>query len=459
MSSSADTKQPLAEQLSLIEKVVGAVAMGLVLGLSCASYGVWWLAWCALAPLLVLIRACKSWSEAAAVGFSFGFAYNFLTLFWLYGFHIPGVSAHLFIVASDITALIDVSARALPLAFFGLLLYALPMRAGIFPDYRRPFFPYILSVPVAWIFFEYLSGLTIGMRINDLCYSQAGQLAVIEIARLGGGKLLTFLLVLSNTALAQLFLAWDNLVKPLGQRTDRLLPVTGALIDLMTVSLLVVLCALIGRGSPGSCLNNNVPKVTVLVNQLNEGTSVNIQGQTIAINIAGVNQVLLAPNQLLYSGTRRSYLRDIFSLSNRMLPFIYPAAGSILNNYIASLPNNSSQVADTPWGRIGISTALALPGSSIEKEEVRQGAGLLLCTVDPSCFHSTILDKQILAAAVMAAVENGRYMVLSTNHGICAIINPCGQIVIRSLPGNTGTLADQVQFLYRSTYFSNVNFN
>jgi apolipoprotein N-acyltransferase len=69
-------------------------------------------------------------------------------------------------------------------------------------------------------------------------------------------------------------------------------------------------------------------------------------------------------------------------------------------------------------------------------------------------FHNTSLNQQILAAAVMRAVENGRYLVLANNTGISAVIDPTGLVTSRSLPGRKGVLVDTVQFLYQKTPFT-----
>jgi apolipoprotein N-acyltransferase len=460
MDNTRDNPKPLTEQLSLFEKIIGAAATGLVLGLSGTGFGVWWLAWCAVAPLLILIRGSKSWKEAIVVGLVFGLAYNLLTLSWLFSFYPSTALPHIAIVLiSTVTGLAGATVRALSFAGFSLLLYALPMRAGIFPDYRRPFFPYILTVPIAWIFFEHPSSLATAMHLNDLCYSQSGQLQLIQIVRLGGGKLLTFLIILSNTVLSQLVLALGNLTKPLGTRTDRLLPLTGSLVDLMTVVLLVVLCMLVGQGSEHSCANNKVPSVPASICSTKDVETINIQGCVIAAESTAAlhgptvitGQIFSAPSQQLYMSARKPYLSALFALPSSVLRFAYPPAGKILSDYVSTLPYVSSQVVNTQWGKIGISTGLSLASPSLVKEQVLQGVGLLVCLIPNwNCFHSTILDRQILASAVLRAVENGRYLVLSANNRVSAIIDPCGKVTVNK---------NQVQFLYRDTYFHNVDFD
>jgi apolipoprotein N-acyltransferase len=54
----------------------------------------------------------------------------------------------------------------------------------------------------------------------------------------------------------------------------------------------------------------------------------------------------------------------------------------------------------------------------------------------------------------MRAVENGRFVVLATNTGISAVIDPAGVVTSVSYPGKRGSLIDTVQFLYGQTPFS-----
>jgi len=103
------------------------------------------------------------------------------------------------------------------------------------------------------------------------------------------------------------------------------------------------------------------------------------------------------------------------------------------------------------WGKIGASLGFELIYPRLLAEQARRGAALLVGAANFACFHNSVLSRQILASAVLRAVENGRYLVLVTNTGISAVIDPAGFVSSRSVPNKKGLLVDTVKFLYRKT--------
>ncbi len=118
------------------------------------------------------------------------------------------------------------------------------------------------------------------------------------------------------------------------------------------------------------------------------------------------------------------------------------------------LKSKSARPLRSIWGGIGVSICVELIYPHIISNEVRHGANLLINVSNLGWFHQSSLNRQILAAAVMRAVENGRFMVLATNTGISAVIDPSGVITSVSYPSKRGALIDTVQFLYGHTPFS-----
>ena len=65
-----------------------AICSGVLMGLSPAPLNLWLLSWIALVPLWLLIfQNKKSYKEIALLGFSWGFGYHGLALFWITGVH------------------------------------------------------------------------------------------------------------------------------------------------------------------------------------------------------------------------------------------------------------------------------------------------------------------------------------------------------------------------------------
>jgi apolipoprotein N-acyltransferase len=120
----------------------------------------------------------------------------------------------------------------------------------------------------------------------------------------------------------------------------------------------------------------------------------------------------------------------------------------------AFLSTKETQLLSSAWARIGASISTEIIYPRLIAQEVREGAGLLVNIADLSQFHNSLLNRQILAAAAFRAVENGRYVILSSNTGISAVIDPAGVIQSASLAGRRGTLVDTVQFLCEKTLFT-----
>lgn len=118
------------------------------------------------------------------------------------------------------------------------------------------------------------------------------------------------------------------------------------------------------------------------------------------------------------------------------------------------LTSNSTELLQSLWGPMGVSICSEIVYPRLISREVRKGATILLNLSNLAWFHNSALNKQVLAAATFRAVENGRYLVLSTNTGISAVIDPAGIVTAVSYPGKRGVLLGTVQFLYKKTPFS-----
>ncbi len=118
------------------------------------------------------------------------------------------------------------------------------------------------------------------------------------------------------------------------------------------------------------------------------------------------------------------------------------------------LTSKSTELLQSIWGPMGVSICSEIVYPCLISREVRKGATILLNLSNLAWFHNSALNKQVLAAAIFRAVENGRYLVLSTNTGISAIIDPAGVVTAVSYPGKRGVLLGTVQFLYKKTPFS-----
>ncbi len=241
------------ESFNLAEKLPIALAFGCLLGLSSPAFDLSWLAWIGLVPLLVLVRAANGRLEASLTGLLFGFGYQLVGLscyLGLYPLRWLGLDDVFGIQAAGAVWLIESVHEALLFMAFALIIFCLPMRAGFVPYYRLPFFPYLLSVPLIWMFLQWTIGtseLFLALPINRLAYSQHANLSLIQAARIGGSGAIDFLIVLTNVVVAQLVLDFSNLAQAFGGRIDQFSKKVGASIDLFCVLIFLVLLTAWGR--------------------------------------------------------------------------------------------------------------------------------------------------------------------------------------------------------------------
>ncbi len=519
------------ERLSWLDKVPMSMGFGCLLGLSSPGFDIWWLAWLGLAPLLVLLRGAGGKLQAASIGLAFGFGYQLVSLRWLLGLyplHWMGLGDLLGFQAAVFAWLIEALHQALLIAAFSLFVYALPMRSGWLPFYNRPFFPYLLSVPCIWLFFQWMVApcdAFLGVPINQLAYSQAGQLDLIQIARWGGSQLVDFLLLLSNTTVAAAIIEWSGLVSKFEGRVDRISSAGGAAVDCAITIAAVTAAVLLGHWQLFNCDANPVPPspiaaamspaIPVAVLQGNISIEEERLGSLTAPEVCkrymtlGQNvgaPLLVLPEGVLNASQRGPMLlmsqlqslvqqqkkqviagstesrddeainaarlisptlsRENFYVKRRLVPFgeYLPSGplGALIPQPVKNLllgrqgfvPSSSLSLISSMWGKIGASICVEVIYPHLIADEVRHGASLLVNVSNLAWFHDSVLSRQILAAAVFRAVENGRYLVLATNTGISAVIDPCGVVTSESLPGKKGIVLDRVQFLYNKTPFT-----
>ncbi len=190
-----------------------ALASSLLLVLAAPGLGdLWPLAWIGLVPLLLAIRA-RSPGRAAGLGFTAGLLYYLVLLSWVvialgrYG-NLPWwlSLAALFLLAAYMAAYLAVFAATV----------AWGQRRGV---------PVFWLAPGLWVVLDFLRGrLFSGFPWQDLAYSQYRVPGLIQVADLTGHYGVTFLIVLVNCLVFQLFLFFPWLrpgSKPAAPRSVR----------------------------------------------------------------------------------------------------------------------------------------------------------------------------------------------------------------------------------------------
>ena len=187
--------------------VLSSFVSGTLLFLSFPKFDLWPLAWVAMVPLLVIVAA-SSPKQAFWYGWLTGTVYFLGCLYWV---------THTMVVYGKLPVLISI------LIMFLLVIY-LGIYVGLFTFfYRRVIetfspLPHLLVSAALWVTLEWLRGhLLSGFPWALLGYSQYQVLPVIQIADMAGVYGISFLLVTTNVALAQII---KTFVGPQTQRNN-----------------------------------------------------------------------------------------------------------------------------------------------------------------------------------------------------------------------------------------------
>jgi apolipoprotein N-acyltransferase len=502
----------LLSNLSVIEKLPLAIAGGLILGLSSPGLDLWWCAWIGLASLLILIRACKSVLEAGFIGMAFGLAYHLIALRWILDLKPPAEAANLMFAfsAAQLWSVVAIHQSVL-YAVFACLVFALPLRAGMLPHYHRPFFPFIWSVPIIWLFIMWViapAEFFGGLPIAQLAYSQHHMLDFLQLAKFGGSQLVDFFIVLFNCAVAQLIIEITHLSQPYATRIDFFPPRTGAAFDV--AALFAALCLICAWG--GSELKNTwllpddqvagymAPPIAVAVVQPDLSKKRQPEEMFASAKNIGVNMIFLPQ---LPAGAAREYRRilrklataemkdvivglkevtdqgevqtiraytpvtktDDFTAKCRSLPFFdYPPWYSLLvpGNVQKLLAGDGTEAVRSSQPVLLQTTPARIGGAFFNEilypefiaRQAEKGAALVVHVADLTPYKSDTLSRQLIAAGVLRAIESGRYIVMAENGAVSSIIDPAGVRKASSVFGKAGTLVDRVQFIPKKTRYT-----
>src|SRR5260221_10890924 len=161
--------------------------------LSFPDFDLWFLAWISLTPLLIVIARSTTTRRAFVVGWLWGTTFFYGTCWWLTYpmIHYAHISAWL----------------AYPLLLFPILLVALfpALCCAFAPGLIARFgFNALILIPFVWISFDWLRYVVTGQVWNAIGYSQAFHPMMIQTARWGGVYAVSFVILLSNAAIALL---------------------------------------------------------------------------------------------------------------------------------------------------------------------------------------------------------------------------------------------------------------
>lgn len=451
-----------------------ALVSGILMSLTVAPVGAWYLAWTALAPLWVLLfKSAKQSNQFLLCSFAWGIGYHGIALFWITGIHpmtwmgVPW----LFSVAIALFCWIFIT-------LWGAALVAVWAVAMAFFGHSVGSLTRVLVGVALWCGLESLWGLG-PLNWTSLSYTQSPHnLAILHLGQLSGPMAVTAAIVAVNGLIAE---AW---IISIPDRDSYTATNTAKGYLGLTTGLLISL-HLIGFGlysqplikSPTAALKvgiiqGNVPNEIKLYP---EGLRRAIEGYTTGYKTLADNSVdaVLTPEGALpfrfsevmqssfYSAVReksvvawlgafgeygRSYTNslftltgtgDIFSRYNKVklvpvgeyVPFEQFIGGLIQRlspldeHQVAGSPN---QVFDTPFGRAIASICYE---SAFPQHFQRQAAagGEFILSAANNAHYSSSMPAQHHAQDVMRAIETDRWAVRATNTGYSGIVDPHGR--------------------------------
>lgn len=501
----------LRGDLLMLLALLGA---GATLGLAAPGYEQWYLAWFGLIPLFLTIYAQTGALRRFGMGLAFGLGYNLIYLSWylnllpldwlgfagVSGFALAGtawlvVSMHqalLYGLFAWLSGLI-MQKRAWPAILLVPTLFVLIVnRLGNWPD--------LMGVP--WSMLE---------------YTQYKQTSIIQSASVIGGIGLEWLIVAVNTTLACLIATFLKQIKckPLVARSRELAYYQGLGMVLLYGACIVV--GLLQQESFKTAPDIEPRPITIVQGDINidmqkskrkykisdlteiyDGLLKNTRDSLVILTESALPIYLNeSPNTRAWlEKTARDKHIDIITgamdkdnierpmngafattSSGAMISTVYHKQflvpfGEYTPWLINYMPQWLKQLTNTPAGggfapgREAISFTLngqkvspLICFESISPDlvarSVREGGQLLVNISDLAWFHQSNCGKQMMAFAVLRAVENRRHFVFAANSGPSAIISQSGKIV-KQVGQDAGqcVLSGEVTFDHRLSPFT-----
>lgn len=454
--------------------IVISLISGIVLALAFPRANLDWVAWFTLAPLMYYVFR-RPWKDVLLCGFAFGMGFFGVLLYWI------GVFGKLpwFVLA----------------VFQGLYVVGFVMLAKLIGTRLGPWGRFIL-MPSLWVSIEWVRSLgMMAFTWGDLGYSQYRALPMIQIASITGVRGISYLIVLANSALANLAIA---------RKTRSGLSAAHA-------QFFIVLALMIGTVVYGlAVLSRPLPegdrvRVAVIQGDINQDRKLTTEYVQSAWDVyssltrqAGTQGVDLIvwpetvvpgrPRYDFFALHRLAGLADVTGAKLLVGGWDEDALGKVYNSVFLIGPKpeiigSYAKVHLVPFGefvplrkhlpflsRYHVTAYDTSPGtdfSTIDAGQHRIGTAIcfesifplisrtmtarganLLCVVTNDCWYDwTAAAEQHMSFAVFRAVENRRWLVRGASTGISCVIDPCGRIVSRIGAHRSGIVSAEVHTL------------
>lgn len=433
-----------------------AALSGLLLAAAFPPFGCGFLAYGALVPLWLAVRASRGAHEAANLGAAAGLVFYSLSLHWLV--KVFGWSAAAFWCVF-----------ALAPALHAALLRAAQDRAGRRPGLAADLF-WVALAGVAWTGIEYFRAEAWPLECSWLAlgYSQAGSLAALQSASVWGLYGLSGVIAAANAA-AVLFIK--------GRR------IPGELL-LGAVALLLFF----GERRAAELPVDRGREITVALVQDESYDLERLARRSLEPRVRGADLLVWPEYSFAVRPGREERYRKLVAKSlgtsravkvlgaavfpeekhERMRNFswVLDADGRELGRY-AKLhpipyverllePNPAPRPVDTPLGRLGLQICYDLDFEDGTRRMVRDGAELLVVTnLDPAEWGKW-QHAQHSAMSAVRAVESGLWLVRAASSGTSQIIDPSGRVRARLPALESGVLYGTARLARGGTFYTAV---
>ncbi|MDE0186156.1 MAG: apolipoprotein N-acyltransferase [Candidatus Poribacteria bacterium] len=450
------------------QKFVLAGLSGLLLIFSQPNFNLFPLAWVGLTPLLVSLNSASSWKTAFWCGYVAGAIFFFGMTYWialLYPF------ANIFVTSFACAAL--VAYLAVYPAIFSAIIFRFPWKS----DLR-----YMFMVPVIWTALEWVrSWMLTGFPWGSMGYSQWNNSYAIQIASITGVHGVSFIIVLLNAAIANVFCArpfWRRQLK--SAALPLFIVIASFVYGVVAMSTprqpaSTIKIALVPGNVPqeekwrGKNLNKIFNKYVNLIEQADTARPVLIVLPETAIPGAifsapndyrkkleqtlsdgQINLLIGAPH---YSPDSKVYNRvflispngeEIGSYSKmHLVPFgEYVPLGRYLPNLIQFKPYEPGKSVNifpiplTKDARMGISICFESVFPNHFRMFVKKGATVMGILTNDAWFDGTAAPHQHFSVAPFRAVENRVPVFRCANGGISCIIDSYGNVITKPIHPN-----------------------
>lgn len=492
--------------------LAAALATAVLLSMAMPGHVGWWpLLFIGLVPLLTVVL-CLPPRRAACTGFFTGFIYHAAQLYWIvivldrYG----GLPVWLSIPAMLLLA-------AYMSCYLALFCFLLSLIAGRYWEKERSLALYVWAAPVLWVGLDVLRSFVLtGFPWMDLGYGLYRQPQLIQAADLGGHVLITFSLVLCNTFVVAVIDRQRRQIR-WGLRLERrallfavcfLIFIGGySMVRYQSMDLAMKKVLRVGVGviqgniDQGEKWTASRKKTTVaqyidlsraaLVEQNSElivwpETALPFYPQndplaeevshfvsrnniwfltgapafTIEQNdVPAQRQVQYYNSALLYNP--KGGLKEIYHKQHLVpfgeyvplrsfLPFLKPLVVQVgdFSAGTSSVPLEAGRM------KLGILICFESIFPEIARQEVRNGANLLVNLTNDAWYGRSSAPHQSLAMAVFRAVETKRSLIRAANTGISSLVSPTGEIIQESELFLPQSLMAEVPLYEELTVFS-----